>query len=103
MSRCSTIIRAAVILAATLTAAQSPGQQIYGTPGAPSATMSIPGDQLPPPPQKFGGQIGQDAFKSKPYWPARIVPPKGAPNILLIMTDDVGFGAPLGGTMRAGQ
>jgi arylsulfatase A-like enzyme len=24
----------------------------------------------------------------------RVVPPKGAPNILLIMTDDVGFGAP---------
>ena len=28
------------------------------------------------------------------YWPARVVPPKGAPNVLLIMTDDVGFGAP---------
>jgi arylsulfatase len=83
-----------VILTATLAAAQSPGQQIYGTPGSPAATMSVPGDQLPPPPQKFGGTIGQDAFKSKPYWPARIVPPKGAPNILLIMTDDVGFGAP---------
>ena len=25
---------------------------------------------------------------------ARIVPPKGAPNVLLIMTDDCGFGAP---------
>ena len=32
--------------------------------------------------------------ESKPYWPARIVPPKGAPNVLLIMTDDVGFGVP---------
>ena len=31
---------------------------------------------------------------SQPYWPARIVPPKGAPNILLIMTDDAGFGVP---------
>ena len=29
-----------------------------------------------------------------PGWPARVVPPKGAPNILLIMTDDVGFAAP---------
>jgi arylsulfatase len=94
VNRCSTLVRAAVIVSATLAAAQSPGQQIYGTPGSPAATMSIPGDQLPAPPQKFGGTIGQDAFKSKPYWPARIVPPKGAPNILLIMTDDVGFGAP---------
>src|SRR6202035_4799261 len=30
----------------------------------------------------------------KPAWPAGVVPPKGAPNILLILTDDVGFGAP---------
>ena len=35
-----------------------------------------------------------NAAQSKPYWPMRVVPPKGAPNILLIMTDDVGFGAP---------
>ena len=31
---------------------------------------------------------------STPFWPARIAPPKDAPNVLLIMTDDVGFGAP---------
>jgi len=28
----------------------------------------------------------------RPYRPARVVPPKGAPNILLVMTDDIGFG-----------
>ena len=28
------------------------------------------------------------------WWPPRVVPPKGAPNILLILTDDVGFAAP---------
>jgi len=33
-----------------------------------------------------------DAASSKPYWPPKIVPPKGAPNILLIMTDDQGYG-----------
>ena len=49
---------------------------------------------LPPPPQKFGGEIELNAAQSKPYWPMRVVPPKGAPNILLIMTDDVGFAAP---------
>jgi arylsulfatase len=38
--------------------------------------------------------INLNAKQSKPWWPPRIVPPKGAPNILLIMTDDVGFGAP---------
>ncbi len=69
-------------------------QQVTGTPGSPSATMSIDGHQLPPPPQKFGGRIEANAFQSKPYWPSRVVPPKGAPNVLLIITDDVGFGAP---------
>ena len=62
--------------------------------GSPDATTTIPGDQLPAPPEKFGGVIKETAPQSKPYWPARIVPPKGAPNVLLIMTDDEGFGVP---------
>ena len=41
---------------------------------------------------KFGGVIKEDAKDSKPYWPPRLVPPKGAPNVLLIMTDDQGYG-----------
>ncbi len=69
-------------------------QQVAGTPGSPSATTTIDGKQLPPPPEKFGGKIERNAAQSKPYWPPRVVPPKGAPNVLLIMTDDVGFGAP---------
>jgi arylsulfatase A-like enzyme len=68
--------------------------KVYGEPGSPMATLNIPGDVLPPPPQPFGGDIELNATQSKPYWPMRIVPPKGAPNILLIMTDDVGFAAP---------
>ena len=69
-------------------------EQITGVPGSPSATMTIDGKQLPAPPQKFEGKIGRTAAESKPYWPARIVPPKGAPNVLLIMTDDAGYGVP---------
>ena len=69
-------------------------QQTTGTPGAPSATTTIDGRQIPPPPAPFGGTINLDALKSTPYWQPQVVPPKGAPNILLIMTDDVGFGAP---------
>jgi len=77
-------------LAATIPAeAQQPAP-----PGSPAATTTIHGEQLPPPPQKFGGVIKSDAAASRPHWPARVVPPGGAPNILLIMTDDVGFGAP---------
>src|SRR5512138_729008 len=69
-------------------------QQISGVPGSPSATTTIPGDQLPAPPPEFGGKIEREAMKSTPYWPARIVPPEGAPNVLLIITDDSGFGVP---------
>ena len=69
-------------------------QQVSGTPGSPDATTTIDGRYLPPPPQPFTGQIELNAAQSTPAWPARVVPPKGAPNILLIMTDDVGFAAP---------
>ena len=60
-------------------------------PGSPSATTTLDGKQLPPPP-KFGGVIKESAKDSKPCWPPRVVPPKGAPNVLLIMTDDQGYG-----------
>src|SRR6266404_3636746 len=67
-------------------------QQINGTPGSPSATITIDGKQLPPPPPEFGGVIKETAEGSKTWWPPRVVPPKGAPNVLLIMTDDQGYG-----------
>jgi arylsulfatase len=67
-------------------------QQINGTPGSPDATVVVDGKQIPPPPMPFGGVIKESAKDSTPYWPPRVVPPKGAPNILLIMTDDQGYG-----------
>jgi arylsulfatase len=69
-------------------------QQTTGEPGSPSATTTIGGKQIPPPPSKFGGVIKESATDSKPWWPPRVVPPKGAPNVLLIMTDDQGYGVP---------
>jgi arylsulfatase len=69
-------------------------QQITGTPGSPSATTTIDGKQLPSPDPKFGGVITDDALQSNPWWAPRIVPPKSAPNVLLIITDDAGFGVP---------
>ncbi len=67
-------------------------QQITGTPGSPSATTTIQGNQIPTPEPKFGGVIKENSKDSKPWWPPTIVPPKGAPNVLLIMTDDQGYG-----------
>lgn len=62
--------------------------------GSPAATRSIDGLQLPAPDLPFGGKIERNALQSTPFWQPRIAPPEGAPNVLLIITDDVGFGAP---------
>ena len=85
-----------VVLLLGLTTLSGPasGQVVTGELGAPGATTTISGKQIPPPPPAFGGVIEQNASASKPWWAPRVVPPKGAPNVLLIMTDDAGFGAP---------
>ncbi|MBK9520778.1 MAG: arylsulfatase [Rhodocyclaceae bacterium] len=69
-------------------------QQVTGILGSASATTTLSGKQMPPPDPKFGGVIKEKASESKAWWAPRVVPPKGAPNVLLIMTDDSGFGAP---------
>src|SRR6266508_3745997 len=48
---------------------------------------------LPHPPQPFKGKIGRTAKESTPDFPKGSTAAPGAPNVLLIMTDDVGFGA----------
>ena len=68
--------------------------QTTGELGSPKATTTVGGTQLPVPDPQFGGVIKEKASDSKAWWPPRVVPPKGAPNVLLIMTDDSGFGAP---------
>jgi arylsulfatase A-like enzyme len=67
---------------------------ISGKPGSPSATIAIGGEQLPPPPAQFKGKIERTTEGSEPYWPPRAEPRAGAPNVLLIMTDDSGYGVP---------
>src|ERR1700759_4984331 len=85
-----------VVLLLGLTAFSGPAgaQVVTGELGSPGATTTIDGKQIPPPPSAFGGEIKEKASESKPWWAPRVVPPKGAPNVLLIMTDDTGFGAP---------
>src|SRR5271169_1167377 len=83
-----------LVCTAMLTAAPVFAVEVTGVPGSPSTTTTIDGKQLPALPEKFGGEIKRTAEQSKPYWPARIVPPKGAPNVLVIMTDDSGYGVP---------
>jgi len=50
-------------------------------------------DVLPRPEQPFKGHIGRTVEESTKDFPAEVTAPKGAPNVLLILTDDVGFGA----------
>ncbi len=57
---------------------------------APSAWAQ---EVLPRPEQPFKGKMARTAAESTPDFPKPITAPKGAPNVLLIMTDDVGFGA----------
>lgn len=48
---------------------------------------------LPKPEQEFKGKIGRTTKDSVKDFPKPVEAPKGAPNVLLILTDDVGFGA----------
>jgi arylsulfatase A-like enzyme len=57
---------------------------------------------LPYPEKPFQGKIGETIKESKADFPKPIQPPAGAPNILLIILDDVGFGhaGTFGGTVE---
>ena len=50
------------------------------------------GTQLPKPDPSFRGKIGQNYKDSTPDYPQTVKAPPGAPNVLLILLDDVGFG-----------
>ena len=41
--------------------------------------------------RSFPGTIGKTIKDSTPHWPSAIKPPAGAPNILIVLFDDVGF------------
>jgi arylsulfatase len=66
-----------------------------GQSGLPKATVQPPvgGDVLPKPPQPFRGTIDLRAKDSKSDFPQPVKAPAGAPNILLVLLDDVGYGA----------
>lgn len=43
--------------------------------------------------QTYQGTVGRTLAESKEWLPAPVRPPQGAPNVLLVLLDDVGFGA----------
>lgn len=62
--------------------------------GAWLPSTALAQDTLPRPSQPFGGSIGRSFGESRPDWgPVEpVMPPDGAPNIVMIVLDDVGFG-----------
>ncbi len=42
---------------------------------------------------EFSGKLAPSLDASKSFWPDLIKAPEGAPNVILVLTDDVGFGA----------
>src|SRR5499427_10197065 len=59
----------------------------------PRPTLAETPSVLPPPEPPFKGHIERTLKGSTPDFPKGIEAPAGAPNVLLILTDDVGFGA----------
>lgn len=57
------------------------------------SAVSFAQEVLPIPPAPFKGEIGLSARDSKPDFPKLVSSPSGAPNVLLILLDDVGFAA----------
>ena len=59
---------------------------------------------LPIPDPEFGGTMGRTLDQSVPDWSiaAGPKPPDGAPNVLIVLIDDAGFGGPetFGGAIR---
>jgi arylsulfatase A-like enzyme len=94
MTRIRAALSALAVASLCLPPVNAGAQQVTGTLGSPSATTTISNRQLPPPDPRFGGVIKDGALQSKPWWAPRVVPPKAAPNVLLIITDDAGFGVP---------
>jgi arylsulfatase A-like enzyme len=48
---------------------------------------------LPKPQPPFHGKADPDHFKAVPDWPRQVTAPDTAPNVVLVLLDDVGFGA----------
>src|SRR5262245_40669552 len=80
------LCESAMILAVCCISLSSPALAQDTPPQGGSAVLPVPQPQ-------FGGVIGRKASESTPDFPKSVAAPKGAPNFLLIMTDDTGYGA----------
>src|SRR3954470_15188510 len=91
MATCSTILlRNLGILLATVSITVLAQTAWAQSPASPLPAGSL---SLPRPDFRFKGEVGRTYQDSDPAtFPQIVRPPKGAPNIVLILLDDVGFG-----------
>jgi arylsulfatase A-like enzyme len=63
--------------------------------GKPPSSKHLPREVLPIPDQPYAGFVAYDAKDADSKFPAiePLRPPQGAPNVLIVLLDDVGFGA----------
>ena len=59
-----------------------------------AVAQEVERSQLPIPEPPFKGKIGKTFEDSKQDYPQPVTPPKGAPNVVLVLIDDLGFGHP---------
>ena len=58
-----------------------------------AAKPALATETLPKPPAPFTGKIDASRHNARPAWPGEVTAPSNAPNIVLVLLDDVGFGA----------
>ncbi len=85
----TTILSAICLVLATLVNTTQAVAQIKPTVNKPG---EIDRSVIPLAEPKFEGVIGKTYKESKGEWPKLPAPPKGAPNVVVILLDDVGFG-----------
>lgn len=83
-----------IVLALSLGALGAMLAMAQQTPEARTATQSVEADTLPHADLPFRGVANRTLEGSKPDFPHPVKPPKDAPNVLLVLIDDAGFGNP---------
>src|SRR5262245_56741061 len=78
-------------LGATSLPQTAQAQQVQPGTSSP-VTQQLDRSKLPMPEPPFGGKIGKTYQDSTGEWPKLPTPPDGAPNVVIILLDDVGFG-----------
>lgn len=81
----------AIVTALCLSAGLLPYMVATGAPDPVESTQQA-GVVLPLPPQVFNGKIARSLADSVEDFPGFVQPPAGAPNIVVVLLDDVGFG-----------